>query len=120
MMRLINTLSLLVMIVFLLISCASYPPGAQPATTIPDHPQVLVLPEHQRCEQDDDCVLFPMECSDCDCETILNRVYLEEYQVGKAAVCDGYHGKMCEIYCPVEPKCLQGKCTAAPLPTPAQ
>ena len=120
MLTLFRSLILLVLMTFLLISCAPEPPAVQPITPALDPSQVLLIPEHQRCEKDDDCVIFPMECSDCDCETVLNWTYLEAYQAKKAEVCEGYRGPMCEIYCPVEPKCVQAKCTVVPLPTPAQ
>ena len=69
---------------------------------------VTVSQEHKKCQADSDCRRVSLTCGDCDCGPAVNIKYFNNYHGNS---CRWPSGKICDIYCTEEAKCVQNICT---------
>ncbi len=70
-----------------------------------------VIKKNQSCQKNNDCILFQVNCGDCDCGTPINKSKLEEYIADKEERCEGLKAEMCDLHCPKkELKCINNTC----------
>lgn len=66
---------------------------------------------HQACNEDTECVLIQLECSDCDCGKPINKDFVQVYENEKRNRCLAYSGPVCDVLCPTTTSvCRNNKC----------
>ena len=68
-----------------------------------------ILAEHQRCENDTDCIRLVIKCA-CDCGEPIHSRFTDLYLRSKEVRCKGYSGPMCKHACPGRTRCVQKRC----------